>query len=169
LDFQRRRVQSAFRENIGDTLRLRYSLRKMRGTYSSPRTKFIILIRHHRVNRVLTVPTQVCQNLDRYAMNIRTNNGIPPSCTALQSNDASVVSMSPMARCPELIDTPDDEGGAIMENIPQTNGITCNHRPDLESDEEEFMGQSTPSPLKLSILQQLPSHVVVRILCRFLW
>src|ERR1700676_3293631 len=37
--------------------------------------------------------------------------------------------------------TPDDEGITNMENIPQTNGITYNLGPDLESDEEEFMGQ----------------------------
>ena len=80
----------------------------------------------------------VCQNLDRIAMNIRTNNGIHHLASHLSNESVADESDSEI---PELIDTPDDEGIANMENIPQMNRIIYNMGPDLESDEEKFMGQ----------------------------
>jgi len=98
-------------------------------------------------------------------MNICTNNGIPPS--VLHSSNESVVDESD-GEMPELIDTPDDEGGAIMENIPQMNGITCNHRPDLESDEEEFMGQfHSIAPSNCPYCNNCHPHVVVEFFVDF--
>jgi len=83
--------------------------------------------------------TQVCQNLDRITMNIHINNGTTPS--APHSSNESVAD-EPDGEMPDLINTPDnDEGSTIMENIPQMNGITYNLGQELESDEEEFMGQ----------------------------
>ena len=64
-------------------------------------------------------------------MNIRTNNGIHHS--APHPSNESVANESD-SDIPELIDTPEDEGIANLENIPQTNGITYNIGPDLESD-----------------------------------
>jgi hypothetical protein len=72
-------------------------------------------------------------------MNIHINNGTTPS--APHSSNESVAD-EPDGEMPDLINTPDnDEGSTIMENIPQMNGITYNLGQELESDEEEFMGQ----------------------------
>src|SRR5882762_7620948 len=103
-----------------------------------PRLVQVYRTDHTTGRTVFSQFAQVCQNLDRIAMNIHTNNGIHSS--ALHSSNESVADESD-SEIPELIDTPDYEGVANMENIPQMNGITYNLRPDLESDEEEFMGQ----------------------------
>ena len=92
-------------------------------------------------------------------MNIHTNNGIHP--LAPHSSNESVADESD-SEIPELIDTPDDEGVANMENIPQMNGITYNLGPDLESDEEEFMGQShSIAPSNCPYCNNCHPHVVV--------
>ena len=67
------------------------------------------LIQVYRTDRTTrrTQFAQVCQNLDRIAMNIHTNNGIPP--LAPHSANESVADES-NGEMPELIDTPDDEG-----------------------------------------------------------
>jgi hypothetical protein len=49
-----------------------------------------------------------------------------------------------------------------MENIPQTNGITYNLGPDLESDEEKFMGQfHSITPQSCPYCNNCHPHVVV--------
>jgi len=98
-------------------------------------------------------------------MNIRTNNGIPP--LAPHSSNGSVADESD-GEMPELIDTPDDEGGAIMENIPQMNGTAYNLGPDLESDEEEFMGQfHFIAPSNCPYCNNCHPHVVVEFFVDF--
>jgi hypothetical protein len=106
---------------------------------------------------------QVCKNHDRIVMNIRTNNDIPPS--ALHSSNESLADEFD-GEMPELIDIPDDEGGATMENIPQTNGITYNLRPDLESD--EFMGQfHSITPSNCPYCKNCHPHVIVELFVDF--
>jgi len=107
----------------------------------------------------------VCQNLDRIAMNICTNNGIHHS--APHSSNESVADESD-SEIPELINTPDDEGIANMENIPQMNGIIYNVGPDLESDEGEFMGQfHSIAPSNCPYCNNCRPQVVVEFLVDF--